>query len=145
MSIFDLQQAVVDDLNAEFSGLGAVKTNRPLIDLEAAIDQKVFVAKGMVGPSQLLSKVKSEDLLRIQVGVLKSAEIDDIDAQDVIIKVGEDIRKFYQARSINGAESSYKFHEVTSLAIYDYDKLDKDGSILAVVEITFKEWVTNGS
>lgn len=144
MSIFDLQATVVADIDAEF-GFSSIITNRPLISIEAAQDRKVYVAKGMVGPSKLLNKAHSEDLLRIQIGILEKADIDDIASQDAVILIGENVRKFYQARSLTGSESDYKFHEVISTALYDYDSLDDDGFILAVVTITFKEWVANGS
>ena len=143
MSIFDLQEAVKVDIDAQF-GFTSIKTNRPLISIEAAQEQKVYVAKGTVGPSKLLNKVKSEDLLQIQVGILKSADIDDIDEQDAVIKLGEGVGGCYQGSGLAGDVSGYKFHQVISSSLFDYDSLDESGFILAVVTITFKGWVENG-
>jgi len=142
MSLFDLQDAVLADLNTSFPGLNAEKSNRPLSDLGDSDVQKVFVVKGGAGPSKLMNRQPTyEDLLKIQIGVIK--RVSNQVEEDAVIKVAEDIRRFYVGRGLTGVESKYQPHEVISISIYDYQILDEDSQIISAVEMTFKEWRSN--
>lgn len=144
MSIKDLHQALTDDITANIAGITAIKTHRPLTDLEGSEELQVFVVPAGVAKGQLLNKTTFEDLLVFNIGLIKKIDAGtdaEVEAQiESVIEQLEDIRKFYTIRSISGAESDYKHHDVKSIAIYDYEILDDDSQLISAVEITFKEW-----
>ena len=143
MSVFDLQDAVVIELNNAFSGqFVATAEFTPDFTLEDAEVIKVPVVPGNVESVELMNRSGTvQDVLEVQVGIIQRVA-DNAEARTVLA-LADTVRKHFKSTlKLSLGPIRFLWHGVSMMPIYDYDSLEDEKKIVSIISLKYKEFVT---
>jgi len=141
MNIYDLQDAIVAELNTAFSGqFVATAEFTPNLALEDNENIKVPVVPGLLEDIQLMNRAGVvEDSLEVQIGIIQRSA-NDADTRLKLV-LADTVRKHFNNKDLTVGGTAFIWKRGKNMPLYDYQDLDESKQVTSIITLVYKEYV----